>query len=158
MINLDQARELIIQPSLVAIGMWSQAAENLLIGTMLIESQGGTYVKQYPTGPALGPYQHEPATLIDDFKWLRWPENKDLKRLVMLSAHGIGFPDPSELIYNWRWATIMCRIHYWRADPPLPHEDDIKGLGEYWKEFWNTPLGKGRVENYVRLYTAHNKK
>jgi hypothetical protein len=156
MIDLTQARELIIAPALVAINKWSQAAENLLVGTMLIESAGGTYVKQRLGGPALGPYQHEPATFKDDIEWC-WT-NPELFFSIINACDTCRMPESSALIYNWRFATIMCRIHYWRAEPPLPEADDIEGLGQYWKDHWNTSLGKGRVKNYVQLYTTHNQK
>lgn len=156
MINISQARELIIKPALVAISRWSPAAENLLVGTMLIESAGLTYVKQHPTGPALGPYQHEPDTLYDDIKWLGYGENKTLKAACLAACYYEIFPAAEALMYNLRYATIMCRIHYWRAKPPLPDANDIEGLGQYWKNHWNSIKGKGRVENYVKLYKAHH--
>ena len=157
MIDLLQARELIIRPALQAISKWSPAAENLLIGTMLVESAGGTRVKQWPTGPALGPFQHESVTLNDDIKWLSYGENRTLKLACLAACYYEIFPPAEALMYNWRYAAIMCRIHYWRAKPPLPSEDDIKGLGQYWKQYWNTPSGKGRVDNYVQLYNNHHK-
>jgi len=156
MIDITQARELIIAPALVAIGKWSQAAENLLVGTMLIESRGGTYIKQRLGGPALGPYQHEPATWVDDIKWLH--TEPALHRALLDACEYVYHPLIMALMHNWRYASIMCRIHYWRAEPPLPEADDIQGLGQYWKDHWNTSLGKGRVENYVQLYTAHDQK
>lgn len=158
MINISQARELIIKPALVAISKWSPAAENLLIGTMLIESHGGSYIKQHPTGPAIGPYQHEPVTLNDDIRWLNYGQNRTLKLSCLSACYYEIFPPCDALMYNWRYATIMARIHYFRAAPPLPHEDDIKGLGQYWKDHWNTANGKGRVDNYVQLYKNHHQR
>ena len=63
--NAQQFRNLIIEPTLEAIGMNSTSAVELLLGTMATESWAGTYIKQIKNGPALGVYQMEPATHDD---------------------------------------------------------------------------------------------
>ena len=54
----------VIAPALEKIGLWSRAAEELVLGTAIIES-GLTYLKQHGDGPALGLWQVEPATHDD---------------------------------------------------------------------------------------------
>ena len=63
MINLNQFRDEIVAPTLKEIGLYSKAAERLVIGTGLTESRL-EYVKQIG-GPALGLYQCEPSTHKD---------------------------------------------------------------------------------------------
>jgi len=62
MTDADHLRREIIAPALRHIGMWSGAAENLLLGTAAVESRMGTYLRQVGGGPALGIWQVEPVT------------------------------------------------------------------------------------------------
>ena len=73
MFNNLQFRQLIIQPVLRAIYLYSQEAEDLLVGTCAQESRGGTYLFQEGTNPdlyaslqknilAVGVYQMQSAT------------------------------------------------------------------------------------------------
>ena len=54
----------VVRPSLESIGLWSEAAERLLLGTAIAESQL-TWLRQHGGGPARGVYQIEPATHDD---------------------------------------------------------------------------------------------
>ena len=64
MFRADQFCEYVIQPALESIGMYSEPAEQLLLGTACAESNLGTYLHQVG-GPALGVFQIEPATHTD---------------------------------------------------------------------------------------------
>jgi hypothetical protein len=48
-------RQYVIRPTLQRLGLWSLAAENLLLGTAAQESKLGYYLHQLE-GPALGLY------------------------------------------------------------------------------------------------------
>jgi hypothetical protein len=138
-INAKQLRELIIRPTLINMDMWSQSAENLLMGTAAQESKLGHYIAQV-RGPALGIYQCEPATHDDVAKW----------------AKGKGLLPPGvnseRLVYDLKYATIMCRLHYYRKSEPLPDADDVEGLARYWKIWYNSVKGKGTVAEFVKNY------
>lgn len=150
MINKDQLRELIIRPALKEIDMYSEAAEELLMLTCAVESRLGTYIKQYPTGPAMGIYQMEPATYIDIWKnYLRY--NKELFDKVR-SQFGCYSSNPDKMIYDLRASTVFARLHYRRVPMSLPAADDIEGLAAYWKDHYNTHLGAGTVEKAVSIY------
>ena len=60
----SQIRSLVIKPALTKINLWSRSAEELILGTAIVES-GLTYLKQHGDGPALGLWQVEPATHED---------------------------------------------------------------------------------------------
>jgi hypothetical protein len=62
--NARQLRAYVIQPTLKPMGLWSLAAETLLVGTCAHESAMGKYLHQIK-GPALGIYQIEPITHFD---------------------------------------------------------------------------------------------
>lgn len=151
MIDVRQFRELIVRPTLKFIGLHSPAAENLVIGTALVES-GLAALKQHGAGPALGLYQIEPATHRD--MWQRFlMERRETRGLLALIL--APTPDKEEqLVSNLRYATAMCRIIYWSRPGALPAAEDIDALGAYWKRCYNTPLGAGKAEEFARRYRA----
>ena len=124
--------------------MNSEAAENLVLGTAIQESNL-THLIQLGGGPALGLYQMEPAT-HDDLK----------KYITRKGVQGWVQKLPAEaMIGDLDYATAMCRIHYWRRPEPLPGATDALGMSLYWKRFYNTEAGAGVPEGFERLYRAH---
>ncbi len=144
-------REVVVRPALKKIGRWSEAAENLLLGTAAQESQMGRYLRQI-NGPALGIYQCEPATHEDIFDNYLIYHGELLGAVTKLTV--LHLPRTQQLAWNLMYATAIARIHYLRIKEPLPKADDIVSLGCYWKNHYNTHLGKGTVEEYVKSYTA----
>ena len=55
---------LVVRPTLKKLGLYSLAAERLIVGTIYQESHA-KYLKQLGNGPALGVIQMEPATYGD---------------------------------------------------------------------------------------------
>jgi hypothetical protein len=114
----------------------SPVAEALLLGTALTES-GLVWLKQHPTGPALGVYQMEPRT--HDDVWVNWLKFRpDQER--MIRSFTLGDPMAGDMVWNLAYATAMARIHYWRVRAPLP-QLDASGLADYHKAHYNTTLG-----------------
>ena len=60
----SQILSLVIRPALSKINLWSHSAEELVLGTAIVES-GLTYIRQWDDGPALGLWQVEPSTQND---------------------------------------------------------------------------------------------
>ncbi len=150
-INANQLRQLVVRPALKAIGLWSEAAENLVMGTAAQES-GLTHIHQLGAGPAVGLFQMEPATYHDI--WNRWlagqPEiRKKLLKIAGLPEDSIGEPDVNLMAGNLYFAAAMCRIFYRRIQAPLPAADDVPGLAAYWKKYYNTAKGKGTPQQFV---------
>lgn len=141
MIDPRQFRTHIVRAVLRDMGMWSQPAENLLVGTALQES-GLRYLRQLNNGPALGVYQTEPATLHDLFD--NWRANEYLAR-----------PEPDRLVYDLAYATKIARLIYYRRPEPLPAAEDVDGLANYWKQHYNTPLGAGTAAEWALKYREH---
>ncbi len=143
-------RKHVIRPILQKIGLWSEAAENLLLGTALAESRL-TYLRQHGEGPALGLYQMEPAT-HDDI-WKNFLDFRNDALPLQVDAFLAKEPDRhAQLVTNLAYATAMVRVHYLRRPEPLPAAEDVFDLAAYWKQHYNTPLGAGRVEKFVQLY------
>jgi len=147
-----QFRELIAD-TLEEIGLYSEDAVNLLMGTAAQESGFGTYLKQLKNGPALGVFQMEPTTFKDILeKYLKHKKNLYCR---VYDALGYDFVpnDPELLVYNLKFAIIMARIHYRRVPEPLPN--DLSGYAKYYKKYYNTHLGKGTEEEFIRNYKEY---
>ena len=152
MIDASQFREYIVRPALQYMEMHSEAAENLIMGTAAQESHL-TYIHQLDGGPALGFFQMEPRT-HDDI-WVSYIAYRAPIRDRLNSMLPPGTTDDNRqlaLMSNLFYATAMCRVHYRRVPASLPDADDIQGMAEYWKQYYNTPLGKGTVEEFVNNY------
>ena len=152
-INSFHLRTCIIRPVLKDLGLWSPVAENLLLGTAAQESHMGTYLDQAdPTieGPAFGIFQIE-KTNHDDIWDNYLVYNEDLARIVR--RYSLPTFSYKQLAGNLYYGTAMARVHYRRVKEPLPSDPtDIKAMAHYWKQHYNTPLGKGTVEEFESNY------
>lgn len=152
-IDADQLRHHVVRPTLKRLGLWSKSAENLLMGTAAQESLLGQYLHQLGGGPAKGIFQMEPAT-HDDI-WANYLRYKpDLAREIRRIAGVLdGKNPPADLMVgNLYYAAAMARVHYLRRPEVLPAADNPVDLGEYWKEHYNTYLGRGTVQEFVHNY------
>ena len=156
MIDADHLRREIVAPALRHIGMWSEAAENLLLGTAAVESRMGTYLRQVGGGPALGIWQVEPATHLDC--WDNWLDYRpDAARLVLdLVPRIYRLPDDSPMSVDPQalascplYCCAIARIKYRRAPEPLPAAGDWAGLQLYHKQNYNSALGKTRIGDFL---------
>lgn len=139
MINTEQILRLIIRPALQITGLDSLSAERLILFTGMVES-GYQNIAQI-SGPALGFWQVEPRTHADIKKWLCRPDNKRLKESILAASYMEILPDDGPVIWNMRYACLICRIVYYRYSEPLPKPDDYEGMARYHKRYYNG-LGK----------------
>ncbi len=147
MIDIDQFKEYVIDPTLETLGLYSVAASELLLGTAIQESRL-TYLKQLGGGPALGVFQMEPATHDDLWEnYLKY--HGDLAALVEDLTHRGWQATARDMIRNLAYAVAMCRVHYLRVPEALPDAGDIEGHARYYKQYYNTPLGKATEEQYL---------
>lgn len=137
MYDLVQFRAL-IERTLTA-ELFSVAAVRLLLGTAAVESEFGTFLRQQG-GPALGAFQIEPSTHV----WLR---DKYSARYPLIAG-----TEPEQLEWDLRLGIIVARLRYRAVPEPLPDADDVRDLGRYWKEYYNTIYGQGTIERFVRKY------
>jgi len=142
-------RHHVIRPTLNAIGLWSEAAENLLLATCAHESLLGYFLKQHD-GSALGIYQIEPATHAD--VWQNYLNYRPAlaTKINATSKDNSRQPQDCELITNLAYATAIARIIYYRASAPLPLPSDITAQARYWKKYYNTHRGKGRMQDFIQ--------
>jgi hypothetical protein len=149
MISVPDLVSCVIRPVLKDIGLWSENAEKLVLGTCCVESACGQYLVQIGGGPALGIYQCEPATHEDIWtNFLRFrPElAAKVRHLIINCTDALH----DELCGNLYYATAMCRVHYCRFPEPIP--DTLLGQAQFWKLRYNTVLGAGTVEDYVAAW------
>ena len=146
--NNKQFREVILIPTLMAIQKWTPEAEELMIGTMAHESDGGTYLVQIE-GPAIGIYGMQQND-HDDI-WNAYLPNQSKLTYDLLVVCGMSSKPKFEAMkYHLVYATCMARIHYLRRCEAIPK--DLEGQAEFWKTHYNSNLGKGTVQEYVADY------
>lgn len=155
-----QLRRFVVRPALEHLGLRSPAAENLVLGTAAHESGGFKFIDQVtsseaadPLGPAIGLWQIEPAT--HDDLWRNFLAYRDplAKKVLALIA-----PEPErhvQLATNLIYGAAVCRLIYYRAPQALPAAEDLASLAEYWKRFYNTPAGKGTIQQFVDDYKRY---
>ncbi|MBF0181341.1 MAG: hypothetical protein HQM03_15065 [Magnetococcales bacterium] len=143
-LNPHQLREYIIRPVLQRLDLWSEAAEELVLGTGIQES-GLVHLRQLGGGPARGLWQMEPNTHNDI--WNNFLHFRNKLGLRILGPY--TKPDPMRLTWDLAYACAMCRVHYLRCPDALPEAGDIDGQARLWKKVYNTPLGAGTVEEYL---------
>jgi hypothetical protein len=140
----------LVRETLTEIGFYSLEAEDLVLGTIAQESAGGEYIEQI-NGPALGICQMEPAT-HDDI-WKHWLVYKTSLQARIVSFTTSKKPKADELRWNLKYAIAMCRVFYLRKPGAIPLT--LKSQAEYWKKHYNTYLGAGSVEEYIRNYKKY---
>ena len=140
----------ILRPTLNHIALPSEAAEQLLLGTALVESRL-FHRRQIAGGPARGFFQMEPATHDDIWSnFLEYRPSLAEKIKSLLSVPNAN--THRELERNDKYECAMARAHYLRAPEALPEAGDVRGMARYWKQYYNTPLGAGTVGKYLAIW------
>ena len=151
-IDMVQLRDLVIRPALTALDLWSPAAEELLMGTILQESQGGHWLRQTGGGPALGICQMEPVTHDDIWRnFLAYHPDLAIK-VKGLMVRTVS--DIEEMVGNLYYAVAMARVLYYRVAEPLPKAGDISAQAAYYKAHYNTAGGAASEAQYLVHWAA----
>ena len=158
----EQLRLQAVRPALQALEPiipYSQIAENLVLGTAAHESGGFKWRRQqgahgHQTGPALGLWQIEPATLTDIYdNFLRYRPR--LERAVeSCLPHGEAHIDRLvQLETNDRYGAALCRLKYVRSPLKLPADpNDVFEMGRLWATVYNTRFPPQRFIDDYRRY------
>jgi len=137
----------LVEKTLADFGYYTPDSANLILGTIAQESAYGKYRKQLGNGPARGICQMEPATfndIVDNF--LRYHPDIVERIKSVCNCHLL----PMYLQDNDKLAICMCRVHYLRQKGTIP--TTIEGYAKYWKQWYNTPKGKGTEAEFIRNY------
>ena len=159
MIDLAQYKQHILMPVLVALEMDSPEAVDLMIGTALQESRL-KYLAQLSGGPGIGFFQMEPAT-AEDIVYRYAQNNRHEFRVKVMEAVPLGGPAwlltplelKEELMRNLSLQVLLARLKYYMVPAPIP--SDTQGQARYWKQHYNTPLGRGTEDQYIANYITH---
>jgi hypothetical protein len=142
---------------------YTRSARELLMLTAATESLLGVYLEQVG-GPACGVFQMEPDTERDI--WDNFLRYKPELQSAVMQFRSIN-PDIQmyELKYNLMYQVAMARMHYRRVKAAIPScvfdkdgyldRDSIHKMAEYWKQYYNTVKGKGKVEEAVSNYVRY---
>lgn len=152
----EHLRHYVIRPVLEELEQYGvshiESAEELLILTAAVESDGGKRLRQVG-GTALGIYGMGLAT-VDDLLWTmrKW----GLPTLLFDTAEYNEAPVKTklyrEICGNLLVATALARMHYHFAQEHLPDANDVEGLAEHWKQHWNH---QGNVMNAITAYKMY---
>ena len=149
---LRQVKDFVVVPACVYLKLHSLAAEKLLMGTIAHESRG-RFLDQVlgpddrTLGPAYGLFQIEAATHVDLYE--NFLEYRRELRIRLRSLQADWPDEDTQLATNLMYAAAVARLIYYRDAKPLPAPDNIRGLARYWKRVYNTPAGKGEVEDWL---------
>lgn len=148
-INAKQFRDYVVIPTLQYLAPeipFSIAAQELLLGTAIIESDIGGAIHQF-LGPALGPFQIE---VYHELYTSYWKSATFKPKLDGLYAPRLTLEQ--NMISNLMFSCAMARLYYWRIPAPLPKAGDLDGQWKYYKLYYNTPAGATTEEEYKRNY------
>ncbi|CCK75816.1 conserved hypothetical protein [Oleispira antarctica RB-8] len=148
----SELRQWVIKPTLKRLGVYSKAAENLLLATAAQESGLGSHLK--PAGQrALGIYQiHSLAHrhIWDDYLAL----HSDMASLVrgLASQHDFLTQPHAELATNLSYATAIAWFMYARNENfSLPKSNDIEAMAVLWKRFYH-PKSKSSTKDFCKNF------
>lgn len=153
MLSRSQFSDQVVVPALQRVGLYSKSAEQLVLGTALVESRL-TWLVQLGSGPAKGLFQVEPFTLKDLYKRTLPNPKYEIIDMKLAQLELPDIPREIQLVFNLWYAAAICRILYYRHSEPLPAADDIQGHANYWKKYYNTSAGKGNPQNYIDAWSG----
>ena len=154
-------RNLIIEPRLHALGMYSESAVVLMLMTAAHESHLGEWLVERG-GPACGIYQINPDTAQDVLGRYLVERRPDIAAKVrpplgVDDLAALAAPDQVAELRRWLigdlyFQTDVARIRYWMVPARLPDPDDLEGMAHYHKDHYNTALGAADPEQTLADY------
>ena len=128
-------------------------AYQLVLETGMAES-GYRALEGYGKGnPAVSFWQIEPATIRDI-----WENYISFRKPLIEATYKLGLIEENKVFSvfsNIALAVAFCRIHYRRQPGAIPKT--MPARAAYWKQHYNTKLGKGTVDHYVAANMKRNK-
>ena len=127
--------------------LYNKAVSQLILGTIAVESDFGVYRNQINPNyqGAKGITQIERPTFND----LKKRYEKIYPKIADIEWEDLSFDDMK--------AIVFCRLKYLSVKSPLPKESDIEAMSAYWKIFYNSIFGAGRVTDFIKKYNKYVK-
>ena len=129
----------------------SAAAVNILLGTIAVESNFN-WVRQTSGGPGRGFFQIEPDTAQDvldrtkKFELSAWHIIQEFKSTLSVN---------DALVSDISFQCAIARMKYYLIPVKLPDADNLKGLADYWKVYYQAGGDAGLPAS--AFVTAYNK-
>ncbi len=119
-------------------------AIEMIIETAIAETGLGQ-IEDKTVGAGMG------ITQFDDkpFQDIRDRNQKLRPKILKDLGIDINLVEWDDLRYNQFLALLFTRLHYWLKGDPIPQT--IEERAKYWKLHYNTALGKGTVEHYLKM-------
>ena len=148
--NVDQFRIYIVRDALKAAGWWSQAIENLIVATGIVES-GLDKLVQDGCAVAKGVFQIEGRTYTDVIDYIKRDSEK--VKAILSACNMQELPDDAEsVIWNLRYAVLITRMFYYRIPEILPKSDEFKELYNYYKRYYNSAAGAATEDRDLPIF------
>lgn len=132
---------------------------HLILGTCATESDFGKYREQTNNGPAKGIFQIEPFTGCDIIDRVLKNKYKNVYNWVLSQIPNYKPNDKislgKALIFNDALSIVLCRTKYLTDKNSIP--TDLHGIAMTWKRVYNTHLGKGKIEHFIKKYDKYLK-
>lgn len=64
-----------------------------------------------------------------------------------------GMSAKQNLTCNLLFQAAVCRLIYLRVSEKIPN--DLAGMANYWKKYYNTSKGKGTPEKFIEAYERY---
>lgn len=145
LVHPRQAREFVGAVCDLLGNGFNNTAPQMLLETAAQETHLGLYRDPTPHGAGRGLFQCDPISFLDVQRRARQAD-------VDLVAREFGFEirrvEHSALDSSPLLAAVFCRLHYKLRPEVFP--DTLHGRAQYWKKHYNTELGKGAPDEYVR--------
>ena len=134
----------LVQPALLTAGLGGLDA--LALVWAIGQAESGYRREHQVGGPALGYWQMEPATAYDVMAWAH-RRRPGQARLLTEMMH--GRPLIQALSNLPMFGALMCRVFFLRIPEPLPNWDNLTGIAQYWKDYYNTRDGAGTIQSFI---------
>jgi len=145
---------------------YQRAVGELLFGTACVESDLRLRRQQglpfWGSNGGFSLWQLEIASIQESVRWVlgRGMLEQRCAEWLFHDARTFGMPwlygQDEEILFamalrdNDRIGVLFSRLHYLRVAAPVPRTVDDQAA--YWKQWYNTELGKGTVEGYLEKW------
>jgi len=158
--------KILVEDTLRYIELYSYFSNELILGTIAVESEFGKYRRQKGfenrKGGAYGICQIEMKThdyLIKEYLQtlvIAQPKKTKLKEKILFFYNKEKSKEDN-LTNNDAYNIAVCRLKYYSCPflEPLNYGNNIQELGYFWKKYYNTNLGKGTIKDFVTKYNKY---
>lgn len=122
----------------------NRTAVQMIVETAIVESGLGK-IEDKTIKAGIGITQFDEIPFYDVRERNMKRKNKILNDLGV----DIALVEWEHLRYNSFLALLFTRLFYLLLPEQIP--SDLEGRARYWKKYYNTSLGKGDVEHYLRM-------